>query len=341
MAYTKKQSKVPPAAKDITITEMIRWNVHSVLRNFVAEDIRLAQEIEDYLKKIGSKKTKRLVNVNSYIFQEDGSLREKPDYQRWGARRLSKRLKRKSESSYGKAIGGQESEKLHITAEELIHFSLLLGVSPAYLLQPSLDQLEHNDLLRINNVGDPDFEVRSASWMLWVHGIRPLKGLDPDVFLFRMRELSTNPINTGSINKPIPTMPKVDVSSPEGINEDLTRWDQARKSPLSALIEGINTPESDQHVTMPPAEHPIDGLKRGTSIDSFYQNVKGYNLLMHHVRQAVIYMNDGSRQENRIRDIEWFLDRIREDLSSIAFFGDGSFQQPSPTNGIQDIDEQA
>lgn len=61
MAYTKKQSKVPPAAKDITITEMIRWNVHSVLRNFVAEDIRLAQEIEDYLKKIGSKKTKGLL----------------------------------------------------------------------------------------------------------------------------------------------------------------------------------------------------------------------------------------------------------------------------------------
>ena len=85
MPFIKKQPKTPPVIIDLTITEMIRWNVHSVLRNFVAEDIRLAQEIEEYLKKIGSKKTKRLVNVNSYIFEEDGSLREKPDYQRWGA----------------------------------------------------------------------------------------------------------------------------------------------------------------------------------------------------------------------------------------------------------------
>lgn len=68
MENTKKQLKSPPVVADVTITKMIRWNVHSVLRNFVAEDIRLAQEIEEYLKKIGSKKTKRLVNVSSYIF---------------------------------------------------------------------------------------------------------------------------------------------------------------------------------------------------------------------------------------------------------------------------------
>lgn len=92
---------------------------------------------------------------------------------------------------------------------------------------------------------------------------------------------------------------------------------------------------------MPPAKHPLDGLKRGTSTDSFYRNVKGYNLLMHHVRQAVVYMNDPSRQDDRVMDIEWFLDRIREDLSTIAFFGDGSFQQPSPTNETQGLDEKA
>jgi hypothetical protein len=45
---------------------------------------------------------------------------------------------------------------------------------------------------------------------------------------------------------------------------------------------------------------------------------------MHHVRQAVVYMNDSNRQADRIMDIEWFLDRIREDLSAIAYFGDGS-----------------
>jgi len=331
MPFIKKQPKTPPVIIDLTITEMIRWNVHSVLRNFVAEDIRLAQEIEEYLKKIGSKKTKRLVNVSSYIFEEDGSLREKPDYQRWGARRLSKRLKRKSESSYGKAIGGQESEKLHITAEELIHFSLLLGVSPSYLLQPTLEQLEHNYLLRLKDVGDPDFEVRAVPWMLWVNGIRPLKELNPEAFLFRMRELSTTPINVGTVNNPTPAMPKVDVSSPDGIEQDVTRWDQARKSPISALIDGITSPEHGGPITDPPSNHPIEELMRGSVAENFYENTKAYNLLMHHVRQAVVYINNPSRQQDRVKDIEWFLDRIREDLSSIAFYGDGSSPQQSVT----------
>lgn len=327
MNNAKKQQKPRPARIELGITEMIRWNVHSVLRNFVAEDVRLAQEIEEYLKKIGSKKTKRLVNVNSYIFEEDGSLKEKPDYQRWGARRLSERLRRKSESSISKALGGQKTQKQTISAEELVHFSLLLGVSPAYLLQPTLDQLEHNDLLVLKDVGDPDFEVRSTAWMLWVHGIRPLKGLNPDVFLFRMRELSTNPVNVGSVKNPIPAMPKVDVTSAEGINNDVTRWDQARKSPISALIDGITTPEHQMEVTAPPEIHPLDHLSRGTQIDNFYSMVKSYNLLMHHVRQAVVYMNDENRQKERVRDIEWFLDRIREDLSAIAFYGDGGTPQ--------------
>ena len=324
MPFIKKQPKKPPVIIDLRITEMIRWNVHSVLRNFVAEDIHLAQEIEDYLKKIGSKKTKQLVNISSYIFKEDGSLKEKPDYQRWGARRLTQRLRRKSESSYGKSIGGQKSERLHITAEELVHFSLLLGVSPAYLLQPTLDQLEHNDLLRLKDVGDPDFEVRAVPWLLWVHGIRPLKNLDVNAFLFRMRELSTNPINVGSVKDPSPAMPKVDVSSPEGLDRDVKRWDDARKSPISALLDGIKIPQDGGPITAPPAVHPYDTLKYGTDTENFYNSTKSYNLLMHHVRQAVVYMNDPNRKQDRVNDIEWFLDRIREDLSAMAFFGDGS-----------------
>jgi hypothetical protein len=339
MKSSKKQQKPRPASIELGITEMIRWNVHSVLRNFVAEDIRLAQEIEEYLKKIGSKKTKRLVNINSYIFEEDGSLKEKPDYQRWGARRLSERLRRKSESSISKVLGGQKTQKKSISAEELIHFSLLLGVSPSYLLQPTLDQLEHNDLLILKDVGDPDFEVRSAAWMLWVHGVRPLKGLNPEVFLFRMRELSTNPVNVGSAKSPIPAMPKVDVTSAEGINDDVTRWDQARKSPISALLDGITTPEHQGEVTAPPENHPLDRLSRGTSIDNFHSTVRSYNLLMHHVRQAVAYMNNPIRQVDRMKDIEWFLDRIREDLSAIAFYGDGGTSQKASGDKPEGVDE--
>ena len=166
--------------------------------------------------------------------------------------------------------------------------------------------------------------------MLWVHGIRPLKESNPDAFLFRMRELSTNPINVGSVDKPIPAMPKVDVSSPDGLHQDETRWDQARKSPISPLIDGITTPEHGAPITSPPSEHPLDGFTRGTKFENFHQNVKSYNLLMHHVRQSVLYMNNPSRQQERINDIEWFLDRIREDLSSIAFYGHRAAQKPEP-----------
>jgi hypothetical protein len=324
MPFIKKQPITTPTVIELTITEMVRWNVHSILRNFVAEDIRVAQEIEDYLKRIGSKKVKKITSDNSIVFEEEETLREKPDYQRWGARRLSARLKRKSESSYGKAIGGQETEKLHLNVEELVHFSLLLGVAPTYLLQPTLEQLEHNYMLRLKDVGDPDFEVRAVPWLLWVHGLRPLKQLDVSAFLFRMRELSTAAINIGSVNKPIPAMPKVDVSSTDGIEQDVKRWDQARKSPISALVDGVTTPEHGGPITNPPSTHPLDTLTYGTTTENFDQNTKAYNLLMHHVRQAVVYMNDSNRQADRIMDIEWFLDRIREDLSAIAYFGDGS-----------------
>jgi len=324
MPFIKKQPKTPPVIIDLRITEMIRWNVHSILRNFIAEDIQLAQEIESYLKKLGSKKVKKPFKVNSFIFDEDGSLKEKPDFQRWSAARIAARIGRKSESSYGKMIGGKTSEKVHITAEELIHLSLLLGVSPAYLLQPTLEQLEGNFILHLKEVGNPDFDVRAIPWHLWVHGVRPLKQLNPEAFLFRMRELSTNPTNVGSVSNPIPAMPKVDVSSSEGLDQDVKRWNQARKSPVSALIEGVNTPEHGGVVTSPPVTHPLDGLTLGTSAENLHLNAKSYNLLMHHVRQAVVYMNNPDRMQHRIDDIEWFLDRIREDLSAISFYGDGS-----------------
>lgn len=336
MPFIKKQPKVEPTVIDLTITEMIRWNVHSILRNFVAEDVQLAQEIEIYLKKVGSKKVKKATQTNSFIFEEDGSLREKPDYQRWGAKRLSQLLGRKSESSYGKSLGGQKSQKLHITAEELVHFSLLVGVSPSFLLQPTLDQLEHNYLLRLHDVGNPDYEVRAVPWLLWVHGLRPLRELSDEAFLFRMRELSTNPINVGSVGNPTPAMPKVDVTSPEGIDQDLKRWNQARNSPISALVDGITTPEHGGPISAPPSQHPLDYMTHGTMPENFYANTKAYNLLMHHVRQAVVYMNNLSRKSDRVNDIEWFLDRIREDLSAIAFFGDGISPAGGQDAGIKE-----
>jgi len=123
-------------------------------------------------------------------------------------------------------------------------------------------------------------------------------------------------------------MPKVDVSSPDGIEQEVTRWDQARKSPISALIDGITSPEHGGPITDPPSNDPIEELMRGSVAENFYENTKAYNLLIHHVRQAVVYMNNPNRKHNRVNDIEWFLDRIREDLSSIAFYGDGEALQP-------------
>ncbi len=49
-------------------------------------------------------------------------------------------------------------------------------------------------------------------------------------------------------------------------------------------------------------------------------------------------MNDSNRQADRIMDIEWFLDRIREDLSAISFYGDGSILQKSPVDKGNNLD---
>ena len=128
-------------------------------------------------------------------------------------------------------------------------------------------------------------------------------------------------------NLPASACENVAVMWPEGLDQDVKRWDDARKSPISALLDGIKIPQDGGPITSPPSEHPFDGFKRGTKFENFHQNVKSYNLLMHHVCQAVVYINNPSRQQERINDIEWFLDRIREDLSSIAFYGDGETQE--------------
>ena len=72
---------------------------------------------------------------------------------------------------------------------------------------------------------------------------------------------------------------QVDVSSPDGIEQDLKRWDQARKSPISALIDGVTTPEHGGPITDPPSTHPFNALTYGTTTENFDRNTKAYNLL--------------------------------------------------------------
>jgi hypothetical protein len=50
-------------------------------------------------------------------------------------------------------------------------------------------------------------------------------------------------------------------------------------------------------------------------------------------------MNNPIRQVDRVKDIEWFLDRIREDLSAIAFYGDGGTSQKASGDKPEDVDE--
>lgn len=94
------------------------------------------------------------------------------------------------------------------------------------------------------------------------------------------------------------------------------------------------TPEQSETITAPPSNHPLNGLKLGSERENFNRNANGYNLLMHHVRQAVVYMNNPARQEARVLDIEFFLDRIREDFSAIAFYGEGGVSHKTTSDEV-------
>jgi hypothetical protein len=74
-----------------------------------------------------------------------------------------------------------------------------------------------------------------------------------------------------------------------------------------------------------PSPHPFDSLTEPDSdINRIQRQTQATLAYMQHVRQALRMIETDGRTKWVKEDIEWCLDRMREDLSAIAYFGDGN-----------------
>ena len=200
--------------------------------------------------------------------------------------------------------------------DEVIEMALIFEVTPGYLLQPLREHLERNATLFFENIGPNGFEVTAREWLVWVHGIRAPKekfGTDME------RNLMSLTPEMG-----------MDIDSSRAIwpHEELDRIVNAQyTSVVSAMIHAQSNPLPAHQMSNLniPSPHPFDSLTAADSdINRIQRQTQATLAYMHHVRQAIRMIETDGRDKWVKEDIEWCLDRMREDLSAIAYFGGGS-----------------
>ena len=200
--------------------------------------------------------------------------------------------------------------------DEVIEMALIFEVTPGYLLQPLREHLERNATLFFENIGPNGFEVSAREWLVWVHGIRAPK----DKFDTNMEE------NLMSLTPEVGM--KIDSSRNIWPHEELDRIVNAQyTSTVSAMIHAQSNPLPAHQMSNLniPSPHPFDSLTAADSdINRIQRQTQATLAYMHHVRQAIRMIETDGRDKWVKEDIEWCLDRMREDLSAIAYFGGGS-----------------
>ena len=122
----------------------------------------------------------------------------------------------------------------------------------------------------------------------------------------------------------------MDIDSSRAIwpHEELDRIVNAQyTSVVSAMIHAQSNPLPAHQMSNLdiPSPHPFDSLTEPDSdINRIQRQTQATLAYMHHVRQAIRMIETDGRDKWVKEDIEWCLDRMREDLSAIAYFGGGS-----------------
>lgn len=313
---TKNQKSEPvfePLRVDASITDLVRTNLKGLLsdkQSDVAIHNAFIDAYEDFLK-TGSHGSRWSFKhgIPNFNFT-------KRDTQRWSMARLA--------AGMGVNVGVMrrifEAKKKKGTKElgidEVIEMALVFEVTPGYLLQPLREHLERNATLFFENIGPNGFEVSAREWLVWVHGIRAPK----DKFDTNMEQ------NLMSLTPEVGM--KIDSSRNIWPHEELDRIVNAQyTSTVSAMIHAQSNPLPAHQMSNLniPSPHPFDSLTAADSdINRIQRQTQATLAYMHHVRQAIRMIETDGRTKWVKKDIEWCLDRMREDLSAIAYFGDDS-----------------
>lgn len=309
----KNETGFKPLRVTASITDLVRTNLKGLLsdkQSDAAIHNAYVDAYEEFLK------TGKNGSPWSFKYGIPNFNFAKRDKKRWSMARLA--------AGMGVDVGvmrrifepkkNKGSDELGI--DEVIEMALIFEVTPGYLLQPLREHLERDATLFFENIGPNGFEVTAREWLVWVHGIRAPKekfGTDME------RNLMSLTPEMG-----------MDIDSSRAIwpHEELDRIVNAQyTSVVSAMIHAQSNPLPAHQMSNLdiPSPHPFDSLTEPDSdINRIQRQTQATLAYMHHVRQAIRMIETDGRDKWVKEDIEWCLDRMREDLSAIAYFGGGS-----------------
>jgi hypothetical protein len=308
----KNETGFKPLRVTASITDLVRTNLKGLLsdkQSDAAIHNAYVDAYEDFLK------TGKNGSPWSFKYGIPNFNFAKRDKKRWSMARLA--------AGMGVDVGVMrrifEAKKKkgadELSIDEVIEMALIFEVTPGYLLQPLREHLERNATLFFENIGPNGFEVTAREWLVWVHGIRaPKEKFDTDM---EKNLMSLTP-EMGM---------EIDSSRTIWPHEELDRMVNARyTSVVSAMIHAQSNPLPAHQMSNLdiPSPHPLDSLTEPDSdINRIQRQTQATLAYMQHVRQAIRMIETDGRGKWVKEDIEWCLDRMREDLSAIAYFGSG------------------
>ena len=326
----KNETGFKPLRVTASITDLVRTNLKGLLsdkQSDAAIHNAFVEAYEEFLK------TGKNASPWSFKYGIPNFNFAKRDKKRWSMARLA--------AGMGVDVGVMrrifEAKKKkgadQLGIDEVIEMALIFEVTPGYLLQPLREHLERNATLFFENIGPNGFEVSAREWLVWVHGIRAPK----DKFDTNMEQ------NLMSLTPEVGM--KIDSSRNIWPHEELDRIVNAQyTSTVSAMIHAQSNPLPAHQMSNLdiPGKHHFDSLTAAkTDIHRIQLQTQATLAYMQHVRQALRMIETGGRARWAIEDIEWCLDRMREDLSAIAFYGDESSAQQSAPQKNDGVDGKA
>ena len=292
-----------------TITQLVRNNVSALLRDRLAIDLINNELLRQYTAWLQGERTKSKFEFKGTL-PINGKL---VDTSRWTPERLAKAvdaqigdIRRIFEPESGKGVP-------RLWIDEIIPVAVKLGVSPGFLLQPLREDLENNSLLVFPYFGEHEMSVLAQDWFVWVHGFEALPAQGQSEFARRMTVLS------GTRNLPVGNVNQMEYDI------ELERISSAAIfSPISAYMEASEWPMGDlvsssfqEHRR--PNVHPFDlAVSEKTVVGRMQKRIKLVFIYMTHVRMALRLVQSAHRKNSVPSDIEWAINKLRNDLALLA-----------------------
>lgn len=293
---------------DLSVTDLVRANVIGLLAHYQG-DLELSNAFADAYENF-IKTGKNQSAIWKFTHAMFGYEPKKRKLDELSIAKLAKNLE--VDVAVLRTIFEKKRKKgsKEISVDELVWMAKLFKVAPSYLLQPLREHLEEDATLRFVFPKRFSLNVKAREWLLWVHGIRPLNGVSGQSFEENMMALTPEPGMNVSTRREI------------WPSDEIDRISRALyESPVSAMIHAQSNPVPGHLMSdaNPPTPHPLDEIKPATTeAERLHRRTRGVLAYMQHVRQTLRFIEESIERSDARKDIEWGLNRMREDLSQIS-----------------------